>query len=143
MKVCLVTPYFAPARRGVETHALQTCIRLRDKYGHDVFVAATRHGHGPVLIEASACQTPIIGTRIGGLPFAVLDNTTGLLVEPGDVNALAGAIDRILTDSELATSLGVNGHHRVKEHFMRSASVEATNNALLRAMYGGREELQQ
>src|SRR5207249_1413526 len=110
---------------------------------HNVFVDTTRHGHGPVLIEASACQTPIIGTRVGGIPFAVLDNTTGPLVESGDVSALAGAIDHILADSELATSLGANGYHSVKEHFIWSASAEVTNNALLRAVYGGREELQQ
>ncbi len=99
-------------------------------------------GLGLVLIEASACQTPIIGTRVGGIPFAVLDSITGLLVEPGDVNELAGAIDRILADSELATSLGTNGHRRVKEHFTWSASAEATNNALLRAVYGRRKEIQ-
>lgn len=98
-------------------------------------------GLGLVLIEASACQTPIIGTRVGGIPFAVLDNTTGFLVEPGDVNALARAIDRILGDSELATSMGINGHHRVEEHFTWSASAEATNNALLRAVYGRREKI--
>jgi glycosyltransferase involved in cell wall biosynthesis len=100
-------------------------------------------GLGLVLIEASACQTPIIGTRIGGIPLAVLDNITGLLVEPGDVNALAGAIDRILADTDLATLLGTNGHRHVKENFTWNASAEATNNALLRAVYGHRERLQQ
>ena len=100
-------------------------------------------GLGLVLIEASACQTPIIGTRVGGIPFAVKDNKTGLLVEPGDINALAGAIDRILADTELATSLGANGRRYVKEHFSWSASAEATNNALLRAVGGYRERLQQ
>ncbi len=93
-------------------------------------------GLGLVLIEASACQTPIIGTRVGGIPFAVQDNMTGLLVEPGDVNALAGAIECILADSELAASLGSNGHRRVKEHFTWGASAEGTNNALLNAVYG-------
>jgi glycosyltransferase involved in cell wall biosynthesis len=98
-------------------------------------------GLGLVLIEASACQTPIIGTRVGGIPFAVLDNTTGLLVEPGDVNALAGAIDRILSDSYLATSLGTNGCRHVNEHFTWNVSAEATNDALFRAVYGRREEI--
>ncbi len=100
-------------------------------------------GLGLVLIEASACQTPIIGTRVGGIPFAVLDNITSLLVEPGDVNSLTGAIDRILADSELATRFGTNGYCHVKEHFTWCASVEATNNALLRAVSGRREEFQQ
>ncbi len=96
-------------------------------------------GLGLVLIEALACQTPVIGTRVGGIPFAVLDNVTGLLVEPRDVNALAAAIDRILADSDLATLLSTNGYRYVKEHFTWNASVEGTNNALLRAVYGRRE----
>jgi glycosyltransferase involved in cell wall biosynthesis len=99
-------------------------------------------GLGLVLIEASACQIPTIGTRVGGIPMAVLDNITGLLVEPGDVNALVSAIDRILADPEFASLLGSNGYHHVKEHFTWSASAEATNNALLRAVHDHREEIQ-
>jgi glycosyltransferase involved in cell wall biosynthesis len=99
-------------------------------------------GLGLVLLEASACQTPIIGTRVGGIPCVILDNTTGLLVEPGDVDTLARAIGRILADSELASLLGANGYRYVKEHFTWSVSAEATNNALLRAVYGRREEIQ-
>jgi glycosyltransferase involved in cell wall biosynthesis len=95
-------------------------------------------GLGLVLIEALACQTPIIGTRVGGIPFAVLDNTTGLLVEPGNVNALAGAIDRILADTELATLLSTNGHCYVKKHFTWSVSAQAMNSALLRATHDHR-----
>lgn len=98
-------------------------------------------GLGLVLIEALACQTPVIGTRVGGIPFAILDNVTGLLVEPRDVNALAEAIDRILADSDLATLLSTNGYRYVKEHFTWNASVEETNNALLLAVYGRREGL--
>lgn len=93
-------------------------------------------GLGLVLIEASACQKPVIGTRVGGIPFAVQDNKTGLLVDPGDVDALVEAIDRILADSELAISLGTNGLCRVRENFTWSASAEATNKALLSAVYG-------
>ncbi len=100
-------------------------------------------GLGLVLIEASACQKPIIGTRVGGIPLAVLDNKTGLLVEPGNVNALAGAIDRILADTDLAALLGTNGHRYVKENFTWDASAEATNNALLHAVHEHRELLQQ
>lgn len=94
-------------------------------------------GLGLVLIEALACQTPIIGTSVGGIPFVIQDNITGLLVPPRDVNALAGAIDRILANSELATSLGINGYCYVKEHFTWNTSAEAMNNALLKAVERG------
>jgi glycosyltransferase involved in cell wall biosynthesis len=92
-------------------------------------------GLGLVLIEALACQTPVIGSRVGGIPFAIQHNITGLLVEPRDVNALAGAIDQILANPELATSLATNGYHHVKKHFTWSASAEATNNAILKVVY--------
>lgn len=85
-------------------------------------------GLGLVLIEAAACRTPIIGTRVGGIPLAVLDNKTGLLVEPGDVDGLAEAIDRILANSALARTLGNNGYHHVKENFTWDASAEAMHN---------------
>src|SRR5690242_706372 len=51
MKVCLVAPYFAPVRGGVETYTLQTCKCLRDEHGHNVFVVTTRHDRGPIRIE--------------------------------------------------------------------------------------------
>lgn len=98
-------------------------------------------GLGLVLIEASACQTPVIGTRVGGIPFAILDNITGLLVEPGDVNSLAGAIARILADPELAASMAINGHRYVNEKFTWSTSAEAVNEALLHAMYLSKQRL--
>lgn len=98
-------------------------------------------GFGLVLIEALACQTPVIGTRVGGIPFVIQDNVTGLLVEPGNVNALTEAINQVLADAQLATSLGTNGLRRVKEHFTWSSSANATNNALLCAVHGHREEI--
>jgi glycosyltransferase involved in cell wall biosynthesis len=100
-------------------------------------------GLGLVLLVAAACQTPIIGTRVGGIPNVILHNSTGLLVEPGDVNALAEAIERILADSELATTLGANGHRHVKEYFTWSACAQATNSALSRAVYGFRRQSRQ
>ena len=136
-------------RFGLDDHILfpgpVDDVELADFYrSADVCVLPSTNrseGLGLVLLEASACQTPIIGTRVGGIPLAVLDDTTGLLVEPGDASALAEAIDRILVDSELATTLGTNGRRYVKEHFTWGASAQATNTALLRAASGTKEEI--
>ncbi|BCL80618.1 LPS biosynthesis rfbu related protein [Ktedonobacteria bacterium brp13] len=125
----------------VENAELAECYRSADVC---VLPSINRsEGLGLVLIEASACQTPTIGTRVGGIPCAILDNRTGLLVLPADVKALAGAIDRILSDSTFATSLGVNGLRHVKEHFTWRASAEAMNNVLVRTVYDHRKECQQ
>jgi glycosyltransferase involved in cell wall biosynthesis len=48
----------------------------------------------------------VIGSRAGGIPDIVQDEVNGLLVEPGDPVSLAAAIERVLTDHELAVRLG-------------------------------------
>lgn len=85
----------------------------------DVFVLPARErlpdieGFGIVFLEASACRKPVIGTRSGGIPDAVIENVTGLLVPPDDPQGLALALIRILTDSELASRLGHAGLNHV------------------------------
>jgi glycosyltransferase involved in cell wall biosynthesis len=59
-----------------------------------------------VAIEAFARGRAVIGTRAGGIPDIVEDETNGLLVELGDADGLARAIERIVTDHPLAVRLG-------------------------------------
>ena len=63
-------------------------------------------GMGRVVIEAFCRGRGVIGTRVGGIPDLVEDGANGLLVEPGDVEALARAIERLLGDRDLAGRLG-------------------------------------
>jgi glycosyltransferase involved in cell wall biosynthesis len=63
----------------------------------DVLVLPAHHeSAGTVLAEAMAVGTPVVATRVGGLAEIVQDGVTGLLVEPGDPDALAGAVLRVL-----------------------------------------------
>ena len=57
------------------------------------------------LLEALAVGTPVIATAVGGIPEVVADGENGLLVPPGDVDAIAAAIDRLRTDDDLRGSL--------------------------------------
>jgi glycosyltransferase involved in cell wall biosynthesis len=57
------------------------------------------------LVEALAVGTPAIATRVGGVPEVLVDGENGLLVEPGDVAALSGAIRRFFADGALAARL--------------------------------------
>ena len=61
---------------------------------------------GRVVVEAFCRGRPVIGSRVGGIPDLVEDGANGLLVEPGDTEALAGALRRVLTDRDLAERLG-------------------------------------
>lgn len=70
---------------------------------------------GVAAVEASSCARPVIASRIGGLPEVVADNETGFLVPPGDDDALAHAIMKLVANSELRKRLGAQGRIRVAE----------------------------
>ncbi|GAA1943546.1 glycosyltransferase family 4 protein [Kitasatospora viridis] len=72
---------------------------------------------GMTLIEAMACATPVVGSRVGGIPHVVDDGATGLLVAPGDERELAAACRRLLTDPGTAERLGAAGRRHVVEHY--------------------------
>jgi glycosyltransferase involved in cell wall biosynthesis len=65
-------------------------------------------GLGRVVIEAFLRGRPVVASRVGGIPDLVEHEHNGLLVEPEDDAALAAAIERVLTDDELAGRLGAN-----------------------------------
>lgn len=87
----------------------------------DLFVMPARfdtphvEGFGIVYLEANACGLPVIGGRSGGVPDAVLENETGLLVDPDDPAGLADAMIDLLTQPELAERFGEQGRNRVVE----------------------------
>jgi glycosyltransferase involved in cell wall biosynthesis len=64
-------------------------------------VASASEPFGLTALEAQASRTPVIGTNAGGLPEFVVHEETGLLVPPFDSDALAAAIERLLTDDDL------------------------------------------
>jgi glycosyltransferase involved in cell wall biosynthesis len=70
-----------------------------------------------VIMEAMATGLPVISTRIGGIPEMVIDNETGVLVEPHDVVALAGAIEKVTNGRSLGQRLGHAGHERAQRLF--------------------------
>jgi len=67
-------------------------------------------GMGRVVIEAFCRGRGVIGSRVGGIPDLVEDGVNGLLVDPGDSEALAAALVRVLSDRALAERLGRNAH---------------------------------
>jgi glycosyltransferase involved in cell wall biosynthesis len=64
---------------------------------------------GISLIEAMASGRPVIGSRVGGIPYVIDDGRNGVLVPAGDVEALARACTEMLTNDEMADRMGRNG----------------------------------
>ena len=69
---------------------------------------------GQVAVEAMACGKPVVASAIGGLPEVVLDGESGLLVEPGNVNALREALRVLLLDPDRRTQMGIIGRQRAQ-----------------------------
>jgi glycosyltransferase involved in cell wall biosynthesis len=82
---------------------------------------------GIVLVEAMACKKPVIGSKIGGIPYVINHEVNGLLVPPKDSNALADAIVKILKNPELANKMGENGYKKVVSGFTWDKQVEKTH----------------
>lgn len=80
-------------------------------------LASHEEGFPNAVIEAMAAGLPVVATRVGGVPEAVLDGVTGLLVPPHDPLALSDAIRRLADDPGLRTRMGVAGRARATELF--------------------------
>jgi glycosyltransferase involved in cell wall biosynthesis len=90
-------------------------------------VPSLYEGFSLPAVEAMACGTPLVATTAGALPEVVgPDGVTALHVRPGDPEALATAVGRLLDDPELSARLGAAGRQRVVEHFTWRAVAEQT-----------------
>jgi glycosyltransferase involved in cell wall biosynthesis len=84
----------------------------------DVFVLPSLwEGLPLVLIEAASLGKPIVATDIGGTREIIADGETGLLVPPADPDALAGAVNRLLSDRALAARLAANAKSTIPPRF--------------------------
>jgi glycosyltransferase involved in cell wall biosynthesis len=91
-----------------------------------VVCPSRREGYGVVAREAMAYGRPVVATAVGGLPDAVEDGVTGVLVPPRDVAVLRRAIEELLQDRELRRRLGSDARERARGRFSWSASTAAT-----------------
>jgi phosphatidyl-myo-inositol dimannoside synthase len=74
-------------------------------------------GFGLSLVEASACGVPVVAGRSGGIPDAVREGETGLLVDAEQPDLVAEAVRRLLRDSEMTRRLGIGGRKAVESFY--------------------------
>jgi glycosyltransferase involved in cell wall biosynthesis len=94
---------------------------------------------GLVLTESLYLGTPVVATRVGGIPEIVEDGVDGLLVPPGDSAALADALAELLNDPEKRHRLAGAGRARVSERFRFADMVRAYENVYEELACGGKE----
>jgi phosphatidylinositol alpha 1,6-mannosyltransferase len=94
-----------------------------------VVCPSRREGFGVVCAEAMAHGRPVVAGDVGGLRDLVVHEETGLLVPPKDVEALRGALRRLLADRELRRRFGEAGRARIGERFTWQRFVDETLRA--------------
>jgi len=87
-------------------------------------VPSFSEGLGRVVFEAMACGTPVIGSRVDGIPEMIQDGETGFLVPPGDVDALADRLKWVLSHPEEAKEMGRKARAFAREFFSPQVYVD-------------------
>jgi phosphatidylinositol alpha-1,6-mannosyltransferase len=100
-------------------------------------------GFGLALLEASACGKPVIAGRSGGVPDAVQDGITGLLVNPVDSEAVAAAMIKVLRERGAAKTMGDNGRKWVESEMNWTRAADEFEQAMKKffpqVFFGGKE----
>src|SRR5262249_31568372 len=109
------------AALGLTAHVRFTGFRrdiLALMQGFDIFVFSSYlEGLGTAILDAMALGKPVAASRAGGIPEAVQDGVTGLLVPPRDPQALADAVRSLLRHPAQAHTFGAAGRRRVEQYF--------------------------
>ncbi len=80
----------------------------------DAFALTSHNEANPVsILEALACEVPVVATRVGSIADTVKPGETGFLAAPGDAHEIAAHLSRLLADRKLAARLGAEGRQRV------------------------------
>jgi len=137
----LVTREAVPPEPGVHVHRglAPTDSRLLELYRRsDVLVVPTLADCFTMAgLEGMACGLPVVTSRVGGIPEAVVDGETGALVAPGDRGALARTLETLAGDPGLRRRWGAAGRRRAEARF--DASAQAARTAGILAALADRE----
>ncbi len=91
----------------------------------DIFAFSSLHEGSPnALIEAMACELPIVASRVGGIVDIVEDNRDGLLVPADDADMLSQKLQCLIQDKELRKRLGKSAKHKVENRFSPTQETE-------------------
>jgi glycosyltransferase involved in cell wall biosynthesis len=91
-----------------------------------VVVPSLMEGGSLIPLEAMACKTPVVATRVGGIPEIVRNGETGILTEPRSPESIAKGIITILNDKSLREKITSNGYGYVKKNFTWNKVAERT-----------------
>lgn len=92
----------------------------------DIFVAPSivNESFGVAVVEAMACEIPIVATDVDGFKEVMINNHTGYIVKRKDINAISLALNKLIENVETRKNMGKNGRKRVVENYDWNKNVE-------------------
>lgn len=103
-----------------------------------VALPSSAEGFPLAVLEAMATGCAVIATPVGGVPEVVSDGDTGLLVPPGDVDALISALNQLVASPERRARLGAAGRQRIEERYAIDVFARAVQNVYDRILLARR-----
>lgn len=132
--------YWRILKEKIEQAGIQGNVRLMGQIPHqklpiyysmaEVFAFPSLYeAMGKVIVEAMACETPIVASSVGGIVEIVENGRNGFLVKPKDVKGLSEAILTLLHDKNLANKLAQEGRRTVESKFTWKNTIEQISKA--------------
>lgn len=127
-----------PLRRLIRERGLEASVFLHPSVSDTSLALATmdvfampslQEGLGISILEAQAQGIPVVASRVGGIPSVIEDGVSGLLVDSGDAQGMAAAIERLLDDGVLKERLVAHARSRVCEKFSLKIMAQETLSA--------------
>ncbi len=87
---------------------------------------------GKVVIEAMACETPVVASRVGGVPEIVDHGSNGFLIEPKNIKMLAAFLIQIMQDRRLALCMGRRGRQKVVKRFTWAETAKSLKRSYIK-----------
>ena len=111
-----------PSSQGLELTDQEQVVQLLS--ASDLFLMpSAQESFGLAALEAMACEVPVVASRVGGVPELVDDGVTGFLCPADDLDAMANASIRLLTDDALHARMSLGARARAVERFADSKIV--------------------
>ncbi|PCI39787.1 MAG: hypothetical protein COB53_02640 [Elusimicrobia bacterium] len=143
-------PEHASLQTRIDSHGIGTQVGLLGEQDNitawlsafDVFVLPSLwEGFPNALLEAMALGLPVIASGVDGVPEAIMHGTSGLIVQPGDPNAITTAVSDLLDDKKLRERLGDEAKKVVNENFKLVTMIERYETAYQAVLDGKVETL--
>ena len=106
-----------------------------------VVMPSIQESFGIVSLEAMAMKVPVIATNVGGLPEAIEDGKTGIIVPPKDIDSLENAIKYLIENPQIRKIMGRAGRKRVADKFSIKSNVKMTEEVYLNVLQKSKKDI--